>query len=339
MLLSFAFLAAASLAAAEMPVPCLTPDASCSERLPVGQAGKFVLVYRNYPLDARLPNVDRLLVMVHGAGRNGDGYFATALASAVSTGNLMNTLVVAPSFRGNDGQACKDAYEENELYWGCQLWNAGFRAQNGTETSFEAVDRLLQMVSDKDKFPNLKEVVVAGHSGGGQFSQRYAAMNRMEPRMQVPVRYVVANPSSYLYLSDLRLRSEASCGVDGKCTGAFMPYWDRTSCTGYNRYRYGMESLSGYAATVGAEPIRKQYPLRNVTYVLGDLDTLQDSDLDKGCAAQAQGMNRRERGLTYWNYMKTHFKSSHKLVIVPRCGHNAACIYGATTGARVLFPK
>lgn len=331
--------ALAAVAANPSSEPCLQPDRTCSEKLAIGTAGKFVLIYRNYPLDATLPNVERLLVMVHGATRNGDGYYATALASAVASGQLMNTLIVAPSFRGNDGQSCKDPYEETELYWGCQLWNAGFRAQNGTETSFDAMDRIVAAALNKDKLPNLKEVLVVGHSGGGQYVQRYAAMNRMESRLDVPMRYVAANPSSYVYLNDLRLRSDASCTVDGKCSGAFTPYWDRANCTGFNKYRYGLESLAGYAATVGAEPVRKQFPARNVTYLIGDLDNLQDTDLDKGCAAQAQGPNRRERGVTYWSYMKTHYKANHKLVMVPRCGHNANCMFVSPAGVRTLFPK
>jgi pimeloyl-ACP methyl ester carboxylesterase len=205
--------------------------------------------------------------------------------------------------------------------------------------SFDAMDRILELLSDKSRFPNLKSIVLVGHSGGGQFMQRYAAANQMEAKLRVPVRYVVANPSSYLYLNDARLRTDANCTPDGKCTGPFGPYWDRINCTGYNRYRYGLDSPVGYVASVGANTIRRQYPSRNVTYLIGDLDQLQDSDLDKSCAAQAQGFNRRERGINFWNYMRSQYQATgHKLVLVPRCGHNAACMFASSTGSKVLFP-
>lgn len=350
-LLFWAFTVAGTqtLAAAEA-LPCLTPNDNCVERLPVKDG--WIRIFSTHPLRGDGLNVPsagapvaaqaprRALVMVHGAQRNGDGYFGTALAAAASQGQLLDTVIVAPSFKGIDGSLCRDTVEDGELVFGCQAWNAGFAAVNSElkATSFDAVDRILQLLGDRQRFPNLKSIVVAGHSGGGQFVQRYAAANHAETRLHIPVRYVVANPSSYVYLNDARLRPEASCTQDGICTGGFGPYWDRNNCSGYNKYRYGLEGLSGYIATLTVGTIRRQYVKRDVTYLLGDLDTLQDSDLDKSCAAQAQGPNRRERGLIFWNYMRAEFQAGHQIVVVPRCGHNAACMFTSQTGARVLFP-
>jgi pimeloyl-ACP methyl ester carboxylesterase len=300
----------------------------------------WVLVYRNHSLVEGSREVEQAVVMVHGAQRNGDGYYGTALASAASRGVLLKSLIVAPHFKGSDGPSCRDAVEEGELYFGCQAWNAGYPAINSAlkTTSFDAMDRIVQMLSDRSRFPNLKSIVLAGHSGGGQFMQRYAASNQIEPKIRLPIRYVVANPSSYVYLNDARLRSDAVCTPEGKCTGPFGPYWDRTSCTAYNRYRYGLDGATGYVAGVGATSIRRQFPTRNVTYLIGDLDQLQDSDLDKSCGAQAQGVNRRERGINFWNYMRSQYQAEHKLVMVPRCGHNAACMFASSTGSKTLFP-
>ena len=333
--LAFAvLLTLAGLPAAE---PCLQPDSTCSEHVIMGN--KYVIVYRNLALETPNATIDRALIMVHGAQRNGDGYFATAMAAAAATGNLLNTLVVAPAFRGREGRGCNDAVQPGELYWSCQGWNAGFPAvDEKTVDSFAVMDRILILLSNKAKFPKLKIIVIAGHSGGGQFMQRYSAMNRIEETLGVPVRYVVANPSSYVYLDSKRPASGANCTADGKCQGTFGPYSDRANCTTYNNYRYGLESLSGYAEQVGAETIRKQFPLRNVTYLIGDLDVLPDTDLDKSCPANAQGLNRRERGLNFWNYIQTEYHATHKLVVVPRCGHNAACMFTASAGAKVLFP-
>ena len=317
--------------------PCLHPDASCSEHVVLGN--RFVIVYRNFPLEASNPHIDRALMMVHGAQRNGDGYFSTAMAAAAATGNLLNTIVISPAFRGRDGRLCNDTVETGELFWSCQGWNAGFASvDEESVNSFAVMDRILTMLNNKNHFPKLKSIVVAGHSGGGQFMQRYAAMNRIEETIGIPVRYVVANPSSYVYLDSKRPSMNATCTIEGKCSGTFGPYSDRANCTTYNNYRYGIEGLVGYAAQVGADAIRKQFPLRNVTYLVGDLDVLPDSDLDKSCPANAQGLNRRERGLNFWNYIQTEYHAHHKLIVVPRCGHNAACMFTASAGAKVLFP-
>ena len=62
------------------------------------------------------------------------------------------------------------------------------------------------------------------------------------PSGAVQVRYVVMNPSSYLYV-DSRRRSPAS--------GFFeVP---ETACKGYDEYRYGLQELNAYMSWVGVE--------------------------------------------------------------------------------------
>ena len=337
MKLALFLLVAAPLLAGDSP--CLKPDSSCTQKAPVG-GGRHLLVYRNYALDKPAPQVTRAFILVHGAARNGDGYFASALGTAVAAGKLIETMVIAPSYKGR-ARGCNDPVEDGELYFGCGEWNAGYFAINSPAgqkiSSFAAMDKLLEMLSNKNNFPNLKEIVLAGHSAGGQFTQRYAAVNRMEAKLGVPVHYIVANPSSYAYLSDARPGRGNVCTPDGKCTAAFGPYWDSDSCTGYNTYRYGLEKLEGEASVTGAEQMRAQFPKRRVTYLIGDLDTLPDTDLDKSCPANAQGLNRRERGLNFHGYLKSSFgAATHSFVMVPRCGHNNACMF--VSSAKLLLP-
>ena len=45
-------------------------------------------------------------------------------------------------------------------------------------SSFAVLDALLQMLSDRQHWPALDLVVLAGHSAGGQFVQRYAVAGR-----------------------------------------------------------------------------------------------------------------------------------------------------------------
>ena len=51
---------------------------------------------------------------------------------------------------------------------------------------------MLQLLADKKKFPKLKEIVVAGHSSGAQFAQRYAAANRIDHLLLSPELFVKA---------------------------------------------------------------------------------------------------------------------------------------------------
>ena len=106
--------------------------------------------------------------------------------------------------KANDGSGCMDALDDGELAFSCNGWKDGEPALGSPIDSFTAMDRLLAALDDKARFPALKEIVVAGHSAGGQYVQRYAAGNRIEPTLSAPVRYLVANPSSYLYLEPNR---------------------------------------------------------------------------------------------------------------------------------------
>jgi hypothetical protein len=150
--------------------------------------------------------------------------------------------------------------------------------------------------------------------------QRYAAVNRVEEKLSVPVRYMIANPSSYLYLEPWRPVSDPANG-----------------CPGYNKYKYGLVELSGYARTTGSGAIRRTYPKRKVTYLLGELDTKDSNDLDKTCPAMAQGENRMQRGVAYHKRFNETFNASHNLVIVPGCGHSADCMFRTEAAKKVLF--
>nr|GFC73418.1 hypothetical protein [Tanacetum cinerariifolium] len=47
-------------------------------------------------------------------------------------------------------------------------------------SSFVVIDHILKRLSDSKLFPNLKEIVIAGHSGGAQVVQRYALIGGKE---------------------------------------------------------------------------------------------------------------------------------------------------------------
>ena len=76
---------------------------------------------------------------------------------------------------------------------------AGGAAGASTVTSFDFADEILRRLAAREVFPNLEAIVVSGHSAGGQFVTRYEMANRVHDTLGVPVRYVVANPSSYAY--------------------------------------------------------------------------------------------------------------------------------------------
>jgi hypothetical protein len=161
---------------------------------------------------------------------------------------------------------------------------------------------------------------------------------------------VVANPSSYLYLDNLRLKPGVACVDADHCKldpTSFAAPDPAGACPGYNAYKYGLDSPAGYIARVGADRVRAQYPARHVVYLLGELDSAATQvarydELDRECSAELQGPAgvsfRMQRGLVYQQYVNTRFGAKHKVRIIPGCGHSESCMFSSPRAARALFP-
>lgn len=311
------FVFAAGLSGAE---PCSQGTAACLEPLPMG-GGRSVMVYRSHPLQKGHPKATRALVVIHGAGRNADDYFPSGMAGAYLAGALNDTVVVAPRFAGTGGRNCDDKLAPGEIGFACSGddWRGGGPGVGApTVTSYGVIDELIRRFADKKRYPLLRQVVLMGHSAGGQFLSRYAAAATVEPS-GISVRYVVSNPSSYLYLDASR---------PGPVNG----------CATFNQWKYGMENRTGYAAALPDDGMKKNLARRDVVYLLGEYDVTPQFGFDASCGAMAQGPNRLQRGLDYFAYITGKYGAKHRLVKVPNCGHNGRCMLVANEAREVLFP-
>jgi pimeloyl-ACP methyl ester carboxylesterase len=155
-------------------------------------------------------------------------------------------------------------------------------------STYAVFDAMLERLATRTLFPKMQEVVVIGHSAGGQIVQRYAAVGVGPDRLAgsgVNVHFVVANPSSYLYFDTWRPQPQHGCSE-------------------YNDWRYGLVDAPAYV-TGSASQLERRYAARDVTYLLGTADTIPNEwDLDTSCAAEAQGPYRFARGKNYIAYMR-----------------------------------
>src|SRR5438552_19208826 len=76
--------------------PCLSATPICSEWIHLGGGPSRSMIYRTYALDAKNDRITRALVVVHGAGRDADNYFRTALAVPFLAVDLEDTVVISP---------------------------------------------------------------------------------------------------------------------------------------------------------------------------------------------------------------------------------------------------
>jgi len=336
----------APLAAAGTP-PCVTSTDACTEWVALAGGPARSMIYRTYSLDARNDAVRRALVMVHGTNRNADHYFATATAAAFLAGAVDDTIVIAPHFT-----ACNDKLEPNEVGWSCNgdSWRSGGLAATHKElSSFDFMDEIVRKLGKKSVFPNLKAIVVAGHSAGGQYVTRYEMANRVHDTIGTPMTYVVANPSSYAWPSatrplpadDATLENAKGAWNTEKPHTAFSygPF-DATSCQNYDRWPAGFTNrTAGYTAKTTDDQLKQQLVSRPTTYLLGQVDTLPLGGFDSSCTAMAQGATRRARGEAFAKYVNEQLGAKHAIQIVPECGHNDRCVYTTDAVFPVIFPK
>jgi hypothetical protein len=335
--------------------PCSKATDACVEGIAVGGERGRVLVYRTHPLDTRDAMVTRGLIVIHGASRDAHNYFRHALAAAYLAEALNDTIVVSVHFASNDGDACGDALAADELNWRCDgpaRWTSGGGSiVDGKVTSFDVVDEILARLARAEAFPNLRTLIVSGHSAGGQFVARYAMSNEAHDRLRVPVGYVISNPSSYAYLDGVRPtvaalsrnRAAAAPGYvaagPGNTPPPFAAYNAAENCTAYDSWPYGMKDRVGYSAGQTVERLTKQLVGRPTTYLLGGLDILPLFGFDASCAAMAQGPTRLARGLAFARYANERLGAAHKTVVVASCGHDARCMFTADAALPLLFPK
>ncbi|HSQ29892.1 MAG TPA: alpha/beta hydrolase [Gemmatimonadaceae bacterium] len=352
----FAIVLAASLvpsfaanAQTRKTAPCTTAVTACERWILWNGGPARSMVYASYPLDVRNPTITRALVMVHGAGRNADHYFETSMAAAFLAGALENTIVIAPHFIGG-----RDTAKANEVMWpeGANSWRSGGASPtNSTISAFDFMDEIVRKLANKKTFPNLARIVIAGHSAGGQFATRYEMTNKVHDTPGVSISYVVANPSSYAWPAAVRplpagdadpaTADKEALGPNGTKVNANFTYGpaDTVKAPNYNRWPAGLENISGYAAGMSADQLKKQLVIRPTTYLLGQVDVLPLGGFDSSPNAMAQGPTRRARGEAFFKYVNDSLGAKHSAIIVPECGHNDRCIFTTDVVFPAIFPK
>jgi len=309
------------VSAAAYAAPCTTATSACTEFVTLGGGPMRSMIYRTYSLATKNEKITRALIVIHGTNRDADNYFRSSLAAAFLADALEDTIVIVPRIASAAG-SCHDVLAPDEVSWNCGSWRTGGEAASTDKlTSFDFTDEILRQLAKKDLFPNLKAIVVAGHSAGGQYVNRYEMANKVHETLGVPVSYVVSNPSSYAWLDATR------------------PTGEVTNCANYDRWPYGMQNRSGYAAKLSDDDLKKQLASRPTTYLLGEIDILPLGGFDSSCSAMAQGPTRLARGQAFGKYVVEKLGAKAAVTVVPLCGHNARCMFTAEVALPILFPK
>ncbi len=319
----------AHYAAAQVPV------GYCAQKLSSGSSGNgwWLPVCANLPLEASNTSIDTLVVAIHGLGGTAPLMLSEVEAAlALIPSRSGRTLIVAPQF--HEESSVGASIPDGVLFWkSFPFWGTtdqglvGATRTSVTTTPFEAFDLLLSRIIEGGAFPNVREILIVGFSGGGQFVQRYIGVNRIVSRYalqkSISTRFLVSSPSSYLYF-DAERPVSGSTAIFGLPESSFI-----VGCPQYNTYGTGLEGLTTlpYVSGLTTSDVIVQYANSPILYLVGELDNNPlDSSLDRGCFASIQGTNRLERAQAFYNRLPRTLGSEvllrQELQVVPLVGHN-----------------
>ena len=295
----------------------------------------------SHPIDAPNSDIERAIIVVHGVLRNADEYFPHMIEAVEQVGLESSSLVIAPQFLIEE-DITEFKLGDEVLFWDEESgegWKKGddsISTENhpraASASSFEVVDRMIEQITLDGFFPNLMEMIVIGHSAGGQYVNRYAAGTLIGDSLPkyIRLRFIVANPSTFVYFNQERRLLDT--------TDQFAV--PESADADYNDYKYGLEKLNHYMATTGVETIRASYPQKDIVYLLGGED-IREAHLEQTPNAKLQGQHRLERGQVYYHYLKHYFgekiTETQKIAIIPCVGHDHAAIFKSEAGMKYLF--
>ncbi len=322
------------------PVKTIAP-----ERLKIKAALGDALVPAYFSTDVTKvqPQIKRAVIVVHGRLRDADKYFDLSMRAAKSSNALSDTVIIAPQIL-TSGDSARHDLAANVARWKSDTWVGGDAGKAPFAiSSFEVIDGIIAVLSDRTRFPHLERIVIAAHSGGAQFIQRYAVVGRADQVLTAAglqpyadgvepsagtnnvmrVRYVVANPSSYVYFDSGRPKPVERCAE-------------------FNHWRYGMVDPVPYVRGDN-KALEQRYLTRRVVYLAGGNDVDPNhSALDKSCMGEAQGANRLERSVNYFSHVQKRAKVQgvtlrHTRVEVPGIAHDADRMFNSACGMAAIF--
>ena len=247
------------------------------------------------------------VVMIHGWGGG-----ATVLPGQIALQKALGRVyVVAPMFPRVRVMQRKGVEPDGRATWNDSWsidltkpgvpdddWRGGGDAACTTMSSYDVIDRIFEIFSDRTLYPNLKKVALVGFSAGGQFVGRYVAVGKGVVRDGVQIRYAVMAPSTYLY-------------PDEKVT-----------------WHYGLGNRPRYSRDLSVDQIMDNLHSRRCLHACGELDTLE-KDLDRTPCAVMQGANRYERFLNFRKYVEADLEWNERVVfhVFPSIGHDSSSAY------------
>eukprot|EP01038_Epipyxis_sp_PR26KG_P005821 gene5821-8027_t len=228
---------------------------------------------KSYTENPHNANITRVVIVQHGNLRNANNYFCSMVAalSSLAPQFLIDNDICWNQFtheintvRVSEGTTC------GHPIWTSEGWKDGKLSLNVNNNnnvnnhnlfSYDVYNLLIERLSNKDYFPNIENIILFGFSAGAQLLLRYSILPQYHiiNNDNIKVKFVISDPSTYLYLDDRRHFVNGSIGFDVPNQDwlpsswkfdaqgqKWITSWVDDKCNAYNEWRYGLEKLDGY---------------------------------------------------------------------------------------------
>jgi hypothetical protein len=293
--------------------------------------------------------ITRAIINIHGASREAE----IAMANVRTGGNQHDrpvwddTAVICPQFLFTLDLDYYTEITDTLLYWH-NIWDIGptwcFGEQSDNDeerprtisrSSYACLDTLAEVILDA--FPNLQNLVFAGHSAGARMTQRYTLVTRWDHNLNSPrILYNFANPAIYAYIGPERYVDENWDEF------AIPPQNEIDECPEYDSWPFGLQDPYDYFFDITPEEVLENYANRYVIQWLSEFDTTaMDGGSQVSCQAMLSGdQHRLQRGLIFYNHMQYTYNGEPEhfiQAIVPNLGHQGNPVYRSAVGRYFLF--
>lgn len=292
-----------------------TCSKKCSRRhdfMPLDGTDSKLLYYygRNMQKIGEANTAEKAIVVFHGVGHNPQTYLCYVLNAmeqagknyyVVSLGLLQDAVINGPSRRRS--KKFQDKLRKYKAINWPHFRDWIFGQHAGTDlSSYNVIEQVVNKLTDKSIYPNLKKISLVGHGGGAQVVHRVAAMPSLD---HTELEFVVANPSTLLYVTEERpvppSLAELKTGgcnymdstyvVDSLCPAVTFAkpdagantwlgevgshstkadtYGDYGTCTDYNKWPFGLEGAPKEFENFS----KAKFLASKVKYIAADFDT------------------------------------------------------------------
>ncbi|WFD25800.1 hypothetical protein MNAN1_000766 [Malassezia nana] len=198
-----------------------------------------------------------------------------------------DTVILSPLALNQEDQAAGAVSNDNWAVYKNSYWSVGGATISpklkNPVSYFTALDKMVDMLLDKSKFPNLDKVVIVGHSMGAQAVQRYAVIRKEQKDQESSLLWWIGNPGAWTWLNAGRPTYWPNCQDQ-------MDLWP-----------YGLNETGRpeYNKDTSSDDLVQAFRKRTVQIALGLAD---NGAGNTHCQAYYQGANHLDRG--------THFIQS-----------------------------